>query len=90
MKTDTYKILEKVANKELTPKEAEIQLLGLVNINDCPAWITPIDLYIGIQLYKENKLKGIAYIEKIAHDKVEQPLKWSRDFLSIIKTDETK
>ena len=72
---------DRVANKELTPREAEMQLLGLFSVSNCPEWLTPIDLYIGMQFYKESKLKGIAYIEKLAYGKVEMPLKWSREFL---------
>ena len=83
MKTDMLKILEKVANKELKPIDAERELLGLFNVIDSPDWLTPIDLYISKQFYNESMLKGIAYLDKIAQEHIGNgSLRWSRDFLN--------
>jgi len=76
-------ILIKVANQEISPIDAELKILGLSDIKDKPNWLNAIDLYVSKKYYDENKLKGIAFLNKIAKQNInDSPLRWSRDFLN--------
>jgi len=81
MENERIKILEKVANGELTPEQADGQLLGLFFVSGRHPWLNKNDLDFAIALQEENRLEAVKWLCEIAKPHSLTPLKTAKEIL---------
>lgn len=81
MKEQRLDILQKVANGELTPEQADKQLLDLFDVIGRHPWLQKDDLEFAIALQEENRLEAVKWLSKKAKGHSLTPLKDAKDIL---------
>lgn len=81
MKNERIKILQKVANGELMPEQADEQLLGLFFVSGMHTWLNKDDLDFAIALQEENRLEAVKWLCEIARPHSLTPLKTAKKIL---------
>lgn len=52
-------------------------------IVEAPEWLNPTELFVAVEYFKSNKLKGVKFLSELAAtNNVPAPLRWARDFLT--------
>lgn len=81
MENERIKILQQVANGELTPEQADEQLLGLFFVSGRHPWLNKDDLDFAIALQEENRLEAVKWLCEIARPHSLTPLKTAKEIL---------
>ncbi len=81
MENERIKILQQVANGELTPEQADEQLLGLFFVSGRHPWLNKDDLDFAIALQEENRLEAVKWLCEIARPHSLTPLKIAKEIL---------
>jgi len=81
MENERIKILQQVANGELTPEQADEQLLGLFFVSSRYPWLNKDDLDFAIALQEENRLEAVKWLCEIARPHSLTPLKTAKEIL---------
>ena len=81
MENERIKILQQVADGELTPEQADEQLLGLFFVSGRHPWLNKDDLDFAIALQEENRLEAVKWLCEIARPHSLTPLKTAKEIL---------
>jgi len=81
MENERIKILQQVANGELTPEQADEQLLSLFFVSGRHPWLNKDDLDFAIALQEENRLEAVKWLCEIARPHSLTPLKTAKEIL---------